>query len=278
MVYFPDSYLDDLIREDAPYGDETSALLGIEDQPSMVVGAPKVTGVVSGVSVAAKLCRRVGLKATEHVKDGARVEAGTPVLTLEGTASQLHLVYKTAQRLMETCSGIAGRTRQMVDAAQSVNPNCQVALTRKHFPGAKLLSLYAILSGGGVFHRAGLSESILVFDQHRVFLPAPFKAVHDAKLKSPERRVTVEVATGEEGLAYFEAGADVIQCEKFSTEALKAFVDAVRVKYPAGKILAAGGINGSNAAVFAATGVDAIVTTWPYFAQPFDIKMRFKAL
>ena len=155
MVYFPDSYLDDLIREDAPYGDETSTLLGIEDQPGMVVGAPKVTGVVSGVSVAAKLCRRVGLKATEHVKDGDRVEAGTPVLTLEGTASQLHLVYKTAQRLMETCSGIAGRTRQMVDAAQSVNPNCQVALTRKHFPGAKLLSLYAILTGGGVFHRAG---------------------------------------------------------------------------------------------------------------------------
>lgn len=185
MVYFPDSYLDDLIREDAPYGDETSTLLGIEDQPGMVVGAPKVTGVVSGVSVAAKLCRRVGLKATEHVKDGDRVEAGTPVLTLEGTASQLHLVYKTAQRLMETCSGIAGWTRQMVDAAQSVNPNCQVALTRKHFPGAKLLSLYAILTGGGVFHRAGLSESILVFDQHRVFLPDPFKAVHDAKLKSP---------------------------------------------------------------------------------------------
>ena len=87
MVYFPDSYLDDLIREDAPYGDETSTLLGIEDQPGMVVGAPKVTGVVSGVSVAAKLCRRVGLKATEHVKDGDRVEAGTPVLTLEGTAS-----------------------------------------------------------------------------------------------------------------------------------------------------------------------------------------------
>lgn len=86
------------------------------------------------------------------------------------------------------------------------------------------------------------------------------------------------MATGEEGLAYFEAGADVIQCEKFSTDDLKAFVDAVRVKYPAGKILAAGGINGSNAAQFAATGVDAIVTTWPYFAQPFDIKMRFKAL
>ena len=166
----------------------------------------------------------------------------------------------------------------MVDAAQSVNPNCQVALTRKHFPGAKLLSLYAILTGGGVFHRAGLSESILVFDQHRVFLSDPFKAVHDAKLKFPERRITVEVATGEEGLAYFEAGADVIQCEKFSTDDLKAFVDAVRAKYPAGKILAAGGINGSNASEFAATGVDAIVTTWPYFAQPFDIKMRFKAL
>ena len=49
MVYFPDSYLDDLIREDAPYGDETSTLLGIEDQPGMVVGAPKVTVVVSCV-------------------------------------------------------------------------------------------------------------------------------------------------------------------------------------------------------------------------------------
>lgn len=108
MVYFPDSYLDDLIREDAPYGDETSTLLGIEDQPGMVVGAPKVTGVVSGVSVAAKLCRRVGLKATEHVKDGDRVEAGTPVLTLEGTASQLHLVYKTASGSWKRAPGSRG--------------------------------------------------------------------------------------------------------------------------------------------------------------------------
>ena len=70
----------------------------------------------------------------------------------------------------------------------------------------------------------------------------------------------------------------MLRGEQFSTDGRDAVVDAVRAKYPAGKILAAGGINGSNAADFAATGVDAIVTTWPYFAQPFDIKMRFKAL
>lgn len=67
MVYFPDSYLDDLIREDAPYGDETSTLLGIEDQPGMVVGAPKVTGVVSGVSV-----RREALPPGGSQSDGTR--------------------------------------------------------------------------------------------------------------------------------------------------------------------------------------------------------------
>lgn len=275
MMIFPTSYWDELLAEDIPWGDETAELLGLEDQAGFVSAQARAAGIVSGVMPAAELARYVGLVATPLVRDGARVEAGTPVLTLEGSAGRLHAVYKTVQRLMETCSGIANRTRAMVDAAQSANPLCQVALTRKHFPGAKRLSLYAVTTGGGILHRSGLSESILVFDAHRVFLTDPIEAVAQMVKRSPERRVAVEVDSPEDGLRYLDAGADIIQCEKFEVARLAAFVARVRATYPERKVIAAGGINATNAASFAATGVDALVTSWPYWAQPWDVKMRF---
>ena len=153
---------------------------------------------------------------------------------------------------METCSGIANRTRAMVDATQSANPLCQVALTRKHFPGAKRLSLYAVTTGGGILHRSGLSESILVFDAHRVFLTDPIEAMAQMVKRSPERRVAVEVDSPEDGLRYLDAGADIIQCEKFEVARLAAFVARVRATYPERKVIATGGINATNAATFAA--------------------------
>lgn len=85
------------------------------------------------------------------------------MLEATGKADKIHAVYKTAQNVMEYSSGISGRARAMVDAARKVNPNVMVAVTRKHFPGTKKISLSAALAGGAIVHRAGLSESILIF-------------------------------------------------------------------------------------------------------------------
>lgn len=275
MYYVPDRVLDAILEEDLPYGDETMRLVGVEALRGRVVASNKAAGTVSGISLAARLMRHLGLCAEELANDGVSLPAGSPLLSATGSAEALHAVYKTAQVIMEYCTGISTRTRTMVDAAQAVNPHCQVALTRKHFPGTKVLSLYAATMGGGIIHRTGLSESILVFDQHRILMDDPIARIRAVRDRSPERMIAVEVNSPEEGLAFAAAGANVIQCEKFTPEVLAQFVPTLKAQFPAVRVVAAGGVRGDNAAQYAATGVDALVTTWPYFAPPSDIKMRF---
>ena len=79
--------------------------------------------------------------------------------------------------------------------------------------------------------------------------------------------------TFDDALLVAEAGIDIVQCEKFDCETLAATVGAVRALRDDIVILAAGGVNGGNAAQYAATGVDVLVTSWPYFGKPADIKV-----
>jgi len=164
-------------------------------------------------------------------------------------------------------------TRQ-IEAAGS---KAKVAVTRKHFPGTKTISLNAALLGGAIVHRAGLSESILVFDQHRVFCKDPVAAISVAKKHEPEKKIAVEVDNEEEGFKYIHAGADIIQCERFSPAALKAFVAKARNIRNDVIINAAGGINDTNASEYALTGSNVLVTSWVYFGRPFDIKMKISS-
>ena len=165
----------------------------------------------------------------------------------------------------------------MVQEAKAGNAACRVAVTRKHFPGTKTLSLYAAMAGGAVVHRMGLSESVLVFDQHRVFIPDFEKRLAETKKADPERKIAVEASDAQEGFAFAAAGADIIQCEKFSVETLTEFVTQAKREFPQLIISAAGGLNAANARAYAQTGVDFLVTTWPYFGKPADVKMQILA-
>lgn len=277
MFFVSDALLDQILTDDIPYGDATTALFGIEKIPGIVRCRPKAETTIAGVALAERLFARVGLQTTLFHEEGDTVAAGTVILEGRGPAGAIHAVYKTAQNILEYASGIATRTHQMVEEARAGNPLCRVAVTRKHFPGTKTLSLYAAMSGGAVVHRMGLSESVLVFDQHRVFIPDFEKRLIEAKKADPERKIAVEAADIREGLALAAAGADIIQCEKFSVEALSEFVSQAKREFPPLIISAAGGINAANARAYAQTGVDFLVTTWPYFGKPADVKMQILA-
>lgn len=274
MFYVSDAFLETILLEDIPYGDATSSLLGIESVSGAIDCYPKADCVVSGVTLAQRLFEKVGLVCERFVEDGARVSARQVVLRAAGSAGAIHAVYKTAQNIMEYCSGISSRARAMVEAARSVNPTCCVVTTRKHFPGTKTLSLYAAQAGGALVHRTGLSESILIFDQHRVFTKA---SVMDdliaIRSRDPERKVCIEAGDPAEAIRFVEAGADIVQCERFSPDALSEFVGKAKVLRPQVLISAAGGVNADNARAYAAAGADFLVTTWPYFGRPVDIKM-----
>lgn len=277
MFFVSDALLDQILTDDIPYGDATTALLGIEKVPGIVRCRPKAETTIAGVALAERLFTRVGLQTTCFHEEGDTVDAGTVILEGRGPAGAIHAVYKTAQNILEYASGIATRTHQMVQEAKAGNAACRVAVTRKHFPGTKTLSLYAAMAGGAVVHRMGLSESVLVFDQHRVFIPDFEKRLAETKKADPERKIAVEASDAQEGFAFAAAGADIIQCEKFSTEALSEFVSQAKRKFPQLIISAAGGLNAANTRAYAQTSVDFLVTTWPYFGKPADVKMQILA-
>ncbi len=278
MYYISDAHLDEILSQDIPYGDLTVELLGIEKRFGTITCWPKADTVICGASLAARLFRKVGLTVDLLVEDGAFVAAGTAFLQARGSAGGIHAVYKTAQNIMEYCSGIATRTAQLVAAVQSAKADCRVVTTRKHFPGTKMLALYAVQVGGGSIHRVGLSESVLIFDQHRAFCPDFLQNLSRLKALDPERKIAVEAGDFNEAVLFARAGADIVQCEKFTPAVFADTVRAVKSECPRVLVSAAGGIRADNAAHYAAAGADFVVTTWPYFGKPADVKMHIEAL
>lgn len=277
MYFFPDAELEAILSEDIPYGDLTSRLLGLEGARGAVECFFKEEGILAGAELAERLFLKADLSVTRRAEDGSRLPAKTVFLRAVGRADRIHAVYKVAQNVMEYASGIATRTRAMVEAAQAVNPDCRVVTTRKHFPGTKRLSLLAVEAGGGLVHRTGLSESILIFDQHRVFSPDFAERLKTLRRLDPERKVAVEVADVEEGVRAADLGADILQCDKMSPEDVGSLVARAKASHSGLIVSAAGGVNAGNAADYARTGADFLVTSWPYFGRPHDVKMRMSA-
>ncbi len=275
MFYISDSYIEELIHEDLQHMDVTTMAMGIEDEPGIVECFPKRECTLAGVEEAARIFRTCGAEAEILMPSGSPAAANEICLRARGTAGQLHACYKLAQNVMEYSSGIATRAAAMVAAARSANPRVHVSVTRKHFPGGKALSLKAALAGGASLHRLGLSDSILVFDQHRVFAGDFAELIPRMAAAFPEKKIAAEADSREEAARWLRAGADIVQCERFSPEELAAFVGEAKGFNPRVTIAAAGGINAANAAEYAATGADVLVTSWVYFGKPEDIKMKF---
>jgi molybdenum transport protein len=278
MFYVPDSYLENLLEEDLHVMDITTAALGIENSPGSVECIAKRECVAAGTGEASRVFELAGARTTARARDGARVREGSALLEAFGTAGQLHAAYKVAQNILEYASGIATRTAALVKNARSVSPGIEVCVSRKHFPGTKRISLKAALAGGARVHRLGLSDSILVFGQHREFLDSCelIPMISNMKKISPEKKIAAEADTPEEALSYAKAGVDIVQCERFTPKDLQIVAHDAKKIARGITISAAGGINADNAAVFAATGVDILVTSWVYFGKPEDIKMNFK--
>jgi len=269
----PDSRLDELLVEDSPHGDLTTDALGIGALPGRMVYSAREPLVLAGAEEAARLLGRVGCTARLHHGSGASLRPGDVILEADGPASALHLGWKVALHLLEQLSGIATRTRRIVEAARSGvhGRDVPIAATRKGFPGTRDLALLGVRAGGGISHRLGLSDSILVFAQHTVFLEAgglPM-AIARVRMRQPERKIVVEVGTLEDAVIAARAGADVVQVEKVAPGPFAEVVAACR-----GTIVAAtGGIDESNAEAYAAAGADLLVTSAPYASRPAEIRV-----
>ncbi|WP_374481619.1 ModD protein [Zoogloea sp.] len=277
----PDATLLALLADDVSCGDLTTESLGIGMREGRVVFRARGAMTVCGSEEAARLFQLAGARARLWVPSGSHVEAGRLLLEAEGQAAALHAAWKTAQVLMEWASGLAGAAAAIVKAAEAGGRRVAVACTRKNVPGAKAMSVKAVRAGGATIHRLGLSESLLVFAEHRLFVgETPVQTVARLRAREPEKKIVVEVGSVEEAREWAGAGADVLQLEKFSVEQVAAcrqlLDELVPRQHGVPLLAAAGGVKADNAEAFVAAGADLLVTSAPYAAPPADVAVSFE--
>lgn len=268
-----------LLREDVPYGDLTTRALSIGDRPGRLVFQSRRPMVVCGIEEAARLLQLAGGTVETAARSGDRVGGEAVLLRATGPAAGLHLAWKTAQNLVDHASGIATAAAAIVTAAREADPEAVVACTRKNVPGAKAIAVKAVLAGGAEMHRLGLSETLLVFPEHRAFLPSDMSAwLPGLKRRCPEKTLVVEVTDAPAALAAASAGADVLQLERFSPPAVAELVASLDARGLKVTLAVAGGVTADTAAAFVRAGARVVVTSAPYTAPPQDIRVTLSPI
>ncbi len=278
MKSLPVSTIERLLAEDAPHGDLTTLSLGLAGLPGAMEFRAREAMTVAGSDVAADMIALAGAEASAVLAPGARAEAGALILTAKGPAAALHGSWKAAQTLVEILSGIATAARALVDAVEAANPDVRVACTRKTVPGARRLSMMAIRAGGAIPHRLGLSETILVFAEHRAFMPGVSCAEIAARLRreAPEKKLAIEVTAVAEAREAIEAAFEIIQLEKMTPADVAAVAQLARGARHRVLVAAAGGVTPDNAGAYVRAGAGLIVSSWPYTARPADVSVTIR--
>ena len=220
----------------------------------------RVPGVVSGLELAACAFRLIDTAVifTPRVADGERIEAGQTIATLAGPARGILTGERVALNFLGHLSGIATATRGVADAI--AHTSCRVACTRKTTPGLRAVEKAAVRHGGGVNHRFGLDDAILIKDNHIAIARGIAAALRGARARAGHLvKIEIEVDTLAQLQAALEIGVDAVLLDNMSPDQLR---EAVRMVGGRAITEASGGITPASAAVFADTGVDMISLGW----------------
>jgi nicotinate-nucleotide pyrophosphorylase (carboxylating) len=240
------------LQEDAPDGDLTSALLVPADAVLTAELRAKQDGVLAGTAPASLVFAIVAqqdalgaIGCEWHRADGDRVGPGDVLATITGPARSILRAERLAVNLLSHLSGVATLTRAFVDAAAPARILC----TRKTLPGLRSLEREAVLAGGGMLHRASLSDAVLIKDNHLSVAGSISEAV--SRAKSASVPVEVEVETLKELDEAIEAGAERILLDNPTPELVGAAV--VRVGDP-DRLEVSGGVTLERIGAFTAAG------------------------
>ncbi len=279
MIFFTTQDIEAWIAEDAPLLDLTGHLLGIGAQAAQLSVRARQPVCAALSEEAGRLFTLLGAEVIEQAPSGARLAAGATLLVVRGRADALHRGWKVAMNLLEHACGVATCTAQMVERARAV-ADIPLLATRKHPPGMKKILIKAILAGGAQPHRLGLSETVLIFENHvrllggRERLPQLVAAM---RAQACEKKIFVECDTLEQARQAVAAGADGVQFDKAPAQALAAWCADIAAHTPEIVCLAAGGIRLDNIQEYARSGAHGLVLSAVYHAPPADLEVTIRA-
>ncbi len=251
------------LMEDAPTGDITAATTIPTDETATAMLSARENGVFSGAEVFTAAFHEVdpGIQVTMRIKDGERFTAGDILATIHGNARGMLTAERVALNFTQRMSGIATMTRAFVDAVDAApGSHARIADTRKTVPGLRPFDKYAVVCGGGRNHRYGLSDAVMVKDNHiaamqaaGLDLTAGIKHIRDQV--GHTTHIEVEVDQLDQIPAVLEGGADTIMLDNFSLEDTRKGVTMI-----AGRAIveASGTMTLERVPQVASTGVDVI--------------------
>ncbi|HTB22877.1 MAG TPA: carboxylating nicotinate-nucleotide diphosphorylase [bacterium] len=269
------------LREDLGSGDLTTRWTVSPRQGAHAVLVARQGGVAAGLPLFARVFRHLDarVKVRLLVREGRAFSAGTTLARLQGPARALLSGERVALNFAQRLCGIATLTRAFVTAARARSRSVAVLDTRKTTPLLRALEKYAVACGGGLNHRRGLYDAVLIKDNHIKAAGSVSAAVRRAALSKAAVQVEVEdLAQLDEAL---EAGADSVLLDNFTPARLRGAVARVRrFKQRTGRRVlteASGGITLKSVGAFAASGVDRIsVGALTHSAPALDLSMEFE--
>lgn len=255
-------------------GDITTESCVPESTFSDALVVARGTGVIAGLEVAGHVFATVdpGVRFETVVRDGDRVVADDPVAQVAGRSRSLLTAERTALNLLGRMSGVATATAELVDLVAGTG--AAITDTRKTMPGLRALDKYAVRAGGGVNHRFGLYDGVMIKDNHIVAAGGIIGAVEAARAAvGPEVMVVVEVTDLDQLGQALETEADRVLLDNMGVDQLRTAVAMVGERMTTE---ASGGVTRENVRAIAETGVDVISVGWITHSAPqLDIALDF---
>lgn len=265
------------LAEDIGSGDITSALLSRARLRAAVVS--REPAVVAGTKWARAAFELRGCAARALVRDGRRARAGQAIMRVSGPARGILSAERTALNLLSRMSGIATQTRALADAVRGTR--ARVYATRKTAPGLAFFDKEAVAAGGGMRHRAGLWDAVLIKDNHIAAAAASGVTLRELVARARRRHASVEVEVEgvRDAVEAARAGATVVMLDNMAPARVRRAVAALEREGLRRRVRveASGGICARNIAAYARAGAD-MVSVGSITSSARSIDMSLEAL
>ena len=260
------------LTEDVQDGDLSAALLPNHSVHAVILS--RESGILCGAPWAEEVFRQLDPTLHIHwqVHDGQALQANGIICTLHGSVRAILSGERTALNFLQTLSATA--TRSHLFCQQIAHTSCRLLDTRKTLPGWRLAQKYAVRCGGGVNHRMGLYDAIMLKENHLMAFGSVKKAIAHAQQQHPTMPLISEVETLEQFTDALNAGPDQILLDNFTLNQLQHAVQQGRQHARPVTLEASGGITLKNIRQVAETGVDYIsVGTLTKDIQAVDLSL-----
>lgn len=271
--------LDHLLRmaleEDLGHGDVTSEALVDPDKIGTAIVFGREPFILSGGVPFSRVFELLDPRTSveSFFQDGQTIDANSTVFRLKGRMRTLLSGERTALNLLQRLSGIATLTRAMADAIAGTS--CRLLDTRKTTPLWRMLEKAAVRHGGAHNHRFGLSDGVLIKDNHIAAVGSITEAIARARQGAPHSlRIEIEVENFDQLEEALQARADIVMLDNFSVEDLR---EAVTRTNGRALLEASGGVTLERVRAIAETGVDFVSCgALTHSARAIDITMEFQ--